>query len=575
MKSSTRAPKSVAFTLEPQIRTIAPTPRTRRRRIPLNMDKKLYEGFKSDEVTDEMLDEAAKLFSENYGVWGEHAAERTGKFAKAGRPVRLSKERLRNEYLPTEISSYVRVTVNGHLAGNAFACRWSVDGRTICWITQLVVHQDYRERGLATGLLDEIRLDGDDVYGVMSSHPAACLAASRAYKSPIDTASLEFMKDNAHSIMKISPVGYVRDAKLRGSLFDPEDSSGLVSSVDTGFFVDHEEPLEALAWVRESMDWPLGELLDGYENTAGPLGAIKSRAFMEVQNFSYQEICRLAFKHVMALSMDFHSNKDSAEIIKAVEQGNSINDLAELFLLKISPVVVDLVVAVCYVTSLFDEYVAFTTFIVGISYVCITIKLTNWTQLRRRIYKETSRTESNVVNESLRNWQTVLYFNQVESEKDRYSRAVQNSLDAKLAYRIRMNSGNAVETLIMFLGLLSASLLAIRAISSGEASTGDFVTLGTFWATMTYPLEMIAWSHSNMTSIFIDAERLLQLLRSGRTMFVVAHRLSTIMDADLILFIKDGDIVERGTHQELLGRKGEYFELWERQNGRQHVSTKR
>jgi len=73
--------------------------------------------------------------------------------------------------------------VNGHLAGNAFACRWSVDGRTICWITQLVVHHDYRERGLATGLLDEVRLDGDDVYGVMSSHPAACLAASRAFKS--------------------------------------------------------------------------------------------------------------------------------------------------------------------------------------------------------------------------------------------------------------------------------------------------------------------------------------------------------------------------------------------------------
>lgn len=46
------------------------------------MDKKVYEGFMSDKVTDEMLDEAAKLFSENYGVWGEHAAERTRKFAK-------------------------------------------------------------------------------------------------------------------------------------------------------------------------------------------------------------------------------------------------------------------------------------------------------------------------------------------------------------------------------------------------------------------------------------------------------------------------------------------------------------
>jgi ABC-type bacteriocin/lantibiotic exporter with double-glycine peptidase domain len=124
-------------------------------------------------------------------------------------------------------------------------------------------------------------------------------------------------------------------------------------------------------------------LLSWLRNTAGPLGVIKSRALMEVQNFSYQEVCCLAFKHVMILSIDFHSNKDSAEIIKAVEQGNSINDLVELFLLKIPPVVVGLVVAVCYITSLFNEYIAFITLIIGVSYVCITIKLTNWTQLRR------------------------------------------------------------------------------------------------------------------------------------------------------------------------------------------------
>jgi len=229
------------------------------------MDTKIYQGFNGDEVTDKMLEEASKLFSENYGVWGEHAAQLMGKFAKAGSPVRLSKERLRKEYLPSGISSYVRVSVNGHLAGNAFACRWSVAGRTICWITQLVVHRDYRERGLASGLLNEIKLDGDDVYGVMSSHPAACLAASKAFGSSINTVSLEFMKDNAESIMRASPVGYVRDAKLRGSLFDSKDARGLVCSVDSGFFVDHEEPLEALAYVRESMDWPLGELLDGHE----------------------------------------------------------------------------------------------------------------------------------------------------------------------------------------------------------------------------------------------------------------------------------------------------------------------
>jgi len=73
------------------------------------------------------------------------------------------------------------------------------------------------------------------------------------------------MKENAERIMKASPVRYVRDAKLRGKLFNLDDTSGLVSSVDTGFYVDHEEPLEALAWVRESIEWPLGELIDGHE----------------------------------------------------------------------------------------------------------------------------------------------------------------------------------------------------------------------------------------------------------------------------------------------------------------------
>lgn len=74
-----------------------------------------------------------------------------------------------------------------------------------------------------------------------------------------------FIRDNAEAIMKASPIRYVKDAELRGSLFDREDTSGVISSVYTNFFVEHTEPLEALAWVREGLDWPLGELLDGYE----------------------------------------------------------------------------------------------------------------------------------------------------------------------------------------------------------------------------------------------------------------------------------------------------------------------
>ena len=94
----------------------------------------------------------------------------------------MSKERLAAQCLPSTANcSHVRVTVDGQLAGHVFGCRWNSAGRSVCWITQLVVHRAYRERCLAKGLLRELREDGDEIYGILSSHPAACMAAARAF----------------------------------------------------------------------------------------------------------------------------------------------------------------------------------------------------------------------------------------------------------------------------------------------------------------------------------------------------------------------------------------------------------
>jgi ABC-type multidrug transport system fused ATPase/permease subunit len=57
----------------------------------------------------------------------------------------------------------------------------------------------------------------------------------------------------------------------------------------------------------------------------------------------------------------------------------------------------------------------------------------------------------------------------------------------------------------------------------------------------------------------------LRALRQGRTTFVIAHRLSTIRGADQILVLEDGQIVERGTHQELLAKNGRYRQLYDKQ----------
>ncbi|MCF6223068.1 MAG: ABC transporter ATP-binding protein/permease [Flavobacteriaceae bacterium] len=57
-------------------------------------------------------------------------------------------------------------------------------------------------------------------------------------------------------------------------------------------------------------------------------------------------------------------------------------------------------------------------------------------------------------------------------------------------------------------------------------------------------------------------QKSLQILMKDRTTFVIAHRLSTIQKADQILVVEDGNIVERGKHQELIDKKGRYFDLY-------------
>jgi ATP-binding cassette subfamily B protein len=71
------------------------------------------------------------------------------------------------------------------------------------------------------------------------------------------------------------------------------------------------------------------------------------------------------------------------------------------------------------------------------------------------------------------------------------------------------------------------------------------------------------------SSIDTWTEQLIQkatdLLLAEHTSFMIAHRLSTVRNADLILVMKDGKILEQGTHRELIAKKGQYYRLYSRQ----------
>jgi len=73
-------------------------------------------------------------------------------------------------------------------------------------------------------------------------------------------------------------------------------------------------------------------------------------------------------------------------------------------------------------------------------------------------------------------------------------------------------------------------------------------------------------------------QQAIERLMEGRTTFIIASRLNTIINVDMIHVIKDGTIIECGTHKDLISREGFYKLLWERQqvdnyNNDTHIKT--
>jgi ABC-type transport system involved in Fe-S cluster assembly fused permease/ATPase subunit len=236
-----------------------------------------------------------------------------------------------------------------------------------------------------------------------------------------------------------------------------------------------------------------------------------------ISNSAYRRITLLAYEHVLGLSMDFHTSKDSGEVLKAVEQASSLNSLIEMLLFDIAPILLDLVVAMYYVTHLFDAYMAFIILFMGAAYITIGFYFTTLSQPKRRDYVEKQRTESSTVNETVHNWQTVAYFNRLAFEHKRYAENIIATISAQYSYYFRSMGGHAAQDVLTTFGFAGACVFGMSQIVTGRKPVGNLVTLIMYWHTMTSPLYVLSYSYRHISSSLIDAERLLQLLNTKPT----------------------------------------------------------
>ncbi|KAK4495716.1 hypothetical protein PRZ48_012984 [Zasmidium cellare] len=239
---------------------------------------------------------------------------------------------------------------------------------------------------------------------------------------------------------------------------------------------------------------------------------IREIAQLPVQQYGYKAIATISFEHVMTLSMDFHNEKNSGELMRAIEQGTNLQDLVNFMFFDVLPMFFDLVAAFVYVSILFDVYMAMILLAVGVAYIWIGAKVTSLSIKQRRNFNTTMREESKVQNEAINNWQTVSHFNRGKYESARYSNAVDAFNFAEWRYYLAFDLGGGAQNAVMFLGRVAVTVLAVYQVTQGTVAVRNFVTLVSYLDSIEEPFSLVSYSVRKITGMLTDSERLLQLL---------------------------------------------------------------
>ncbi|GJC77425.1 heavy metal tolerance protein [Colletotrichum liriopes] len=275
----------------------------------------------------------------------------------------------------------------------------------------------------------------------------------------------------------------------------------------TDLIMEKKAPYEALAiWL----------LLSLISEESG-LGLIEALAKIPIKQFSYRQITNAAFSHVMSLPMEFHSERDSAEVMKAIEQGEALSNLLETAIIDILPTIVDMVIALWFLYWKFNAYVSLTMLVACAAFVTLEVFTSNLNIANRRASSKAEREEVRIMHQAVQGWQTVSYFNMFGFEKRRFGQAVNTQLAASRKYGVGDAFIQALLEMTVPITFFTLASLVLYEISHGRASAGDFVLLLSYWEFLIWPLKYLSHNYRYLMTDLVDAERLLDLLQTKST----------------------------------------------------------
>jgi ATP-binding cassette subfamily B protein len=246
-------------------------------------------------------------------------------------------------------------------------------------------------------------------------------------------------------------------------------------------------------------------------------GELRSALFSRVQARAARRIALSVFRHLHALSLRYHLDRQTGGVSRVIERGTKgISFVLNFLLFNIIPTILEILLVAAILWGMFDfSFAAVTLATIGL-YIAFTLLFTNWRLRFRREMNQQDQDANTKAIDSLLNYETVKYFGNEAHEARRYDASLTRYENAYVRSETTLNMLNAGQAAIIALGLTLVMLLAARGVTGGGMTVGDFVLVNTYLIQLYMPLNILGFAYREIRQGLTDTEAMFALLDEGQ-----------------------------------------------------------
>jgi len=242
-------------------------------------------------------------------------------------------------------------------------------------------------------------------------------------------------------------------------------------------------------------------------------GELRDAVFARVAQRAIRQVALKTFRHLHALSLRFHLERQTGGLSRAIERGTAgIEFLLTFSLFNIVPTIVEMALVTVILWTLYDFTFAAVIVATIVVYIALTLAITEWRTKYVRQMNETDAEANTKAIDSLLNFETVKYFGNEDHEADRFDRSRQRYERAAVRSKATLSMLNIGQGVVIAIGLVLVMIMAGQGVVEGRMTVGDFVLVNTYLVQLYMPLNFLGFVYREIRQSLVNMEQMFSLL---------------------------------------------------------------